>query len=78
MWMHASRWGWNVSGTVGARDGIRTRDPNLTKIVRYPCATRAYLFISFPRTPLDTKLALGHNGAASCCARHWVTGPCIR
>ena len=28
-------------GTVGARDGIRTRDPNLTKIVRYRCATRA-------------------------------------
>ena len=31
----------NGSGTAGARDGIRTRDPNLTKIVRYPCATRA-------------------------------------
>ena len=30
-------------GTVGARDGIRTHDPNLTKIVRYLCATRAYL-----------------------------------
>ena len=31
----------NGSGTVGAHDGIRTRDPNLTKIVRYPCATWA-------------------------------------
>ena len=28
-------------GTAGAHDGIRTRDPNLTKIVRYLCATWA-------------------------------------
>ena len=37
--------GWRVSdssGTVGAHDGIRTHDPNLTKIVRYPCATWAF------------------------------------
>ena len=37
---------WRVSdssGTVGAHDGIRTHDPNLTKIVRYPCATWAFL-----------------------------------
>ena len=36
---------WRVSdssGTVGAHDGIRTHDPNLTKIVRYPCATWAF------------------------------------
>jgi hypothetical protein len=32
----------NSSGTVGAHDGIRTHDPNLTKIVRYPCATWAF------------------------------------
>src|SRR5215467_10177737 len=39
--------GWRVSdssGTSGAHDGIRTRDPNLTKIVRYPCATWALRF----------------------------------
>ena len=35
-------------GTVGARDGIRTHDPNLTKIVRYLCATRAYRCVVAP------------------------------
>src|SRR5579875_872792 len=39
--------GGNVSNgdeTAGAHDGIRTRDPNLTKIVRYLCATWAKIF----------------------------------
>jgi hypothetical protein len=27
---------------LGAEDGIRTRDPNLGKVVRYRCATSAW------------------------------------
>ena len=34
----------NGDETAGAHDGIRTRDPNLTKIVRYLCATWAKIF----------------------------------
>ena len=44
----------------GAEDGIRTRDPNLGKVVRYRCATSAWTTKpSFPLPSGETRLARG-------------------
>jgi hypothetical protein len=47
----------NLPTAYRAEDGIRTRDPNLGKVVRYRCATSANLAENQPiRVQVDPRL----------------------
>ena len=55
-----------MSPLSGAEDGIRTRDPNLGKVVRYRCATSAWTTEpSSPLTWVETTIAAGKLPAIS-------------